>query len=82
MTGVILEWKPSEWKYVREYLELTTSDVYADTGIDPYGVENGMKTERIDKTRLATYYNRLLTMRHEYIRMSLTPPKRKESKNK
>ena len=77
MTYTTLEWYASEWQYVRERLGLTTSEVFDDIGIDPYGVENRMKTDRIDKSRLATYYNRLLAGRHEDIRMSLVPPKRR-----
>ena len=82
MTGVILEWKASDWKYVREYLGLTTSDVYEETGIDQYDVENHIQTAQVDKSRLAAYYNRLLAYRHDYIRMSRTPPKRWDTRKK
>lgn len=76
--SLILEWKPSEWLYVREYLGLSSSDVFDDIGVDPYNVENRIKTDNIDKSRLANYYNRLLAQRRDSIRMSLTPPKRKK----
>ena len=82
MDNVILEWKPSEWRYIREHLGLTSYDVFDDTGIDPYGVENRIRTDRIDKSRLANYYNRLLAERHDYIRMSLTPPTRGDTRKK
>ena len=80
MDGVILEWKASDWRWLREYLGLTTSEVFDETGIDPYCVENRMRTERMDKSRLASYYNRLLAERRDYIRMSLEPPKRRSVK--
>ena len=73
-----LEWKASEWRYIRELLDLTTGDVYNETGIDPYDVENHVRTPRIDKARLANYYNRLLREADYDIRMSLTPPERRK----
>lgn len=77
MSALILEWKSYEWQYVREYLGLTSSDVFDATGIDPYNVENRVRTDRIDKSRLANYYNRLLTAKRADFRMSVTPPERK-----
>ena len=73
MNVVILDWDPQSWRDVRAYLELTTGDVYNETGIDPYYVENGEETNIGDKYQLARYYNRLLKERQLDMRMSTEP---------
>ncbi len=78
MSVTRLEWKASEWRYIREMLNLTTADVYDEIGIDPYDAENHNTMPRIDKARLANYYNRLLREDGYDIRMSLTPPERRK----
>lgn len=78
MSVIILEWKAADWKLVRDYLGLTSDEVFDETGIDPYCVENHLKTDRFDKSRLAYFYNRLLAEKHSEFRMSLEPPKRRK----
>jgi hypothetical protein len=82
MNVTILEWKASEWRYIRELLDLTTGDVYDETGIDPYDAENHIRMAGTDKARLANYYNRLLREAGYDVRMSMRPPRRRNNNGK
>ena len=77
MDIITLEWRPRYWTQIREHLDLTTTDVFDITGIDPLDVEDHNQTDRSDKYRLACFYNEMLREEGSEYRMSLVPTSRK-----